>query len=148
MTVLKVLEREKLGENARVTGDYLVEQIQKKIQKKYKIVGDVRGNGFFVGIDLISDTVKKTPLDSARVSKIVNLMKEFGVFLGSTGIFSNVLKVRPPMCFSREDADFLIERLDHVLGSVVGEEVKNEGSVVGEEVKDEGKKWDSTMTNV
>jgi 4-aminobutyrate aminotransferase-like enzyme len=116
LTVLDVLRREKLPENAKTTGEYLRSKLR-ELQAKYPFIGDVRGNGLFVGVELVEDRESKTPYSGEKTETIVNALKEAGVLLGSTGKSSNVLKVRPPMCFSREDADFLVGRFEEVFGA-------------------------------
>jgi 4-aminobutyrate aminotransferase-like enzyme len=81
------------------------------------IIGDVRGSGLFIGIELVRNRESLEPAveDTARA---VNLLRERGVLLHSTGVHDNVLKIRPPLVFRQEHAELLLERLDGVLGDV------------------------------
>jgi 4-aminobutyrate aminotransferase-like enzyme len=74
----------------------------------------VRGAGLFLGVELVRDREERIPADR-EASYVVNRMRENGVLLSTDGPDNNVLKIKPPLCFSREDADFLAETLDRVL---------------------------------
>ena len=80
------------------------------------MIGDVRGNGLFFGMDLVSDRQEQTP-DAALAKRIVNTMREKGVLMGSIGEHGNILKLRPPLCFSKENADMLVETLNEVFSA-------------------------------
>ena len=82
--------------------------------KKYDLIGDVRGSGLFFGIELVTNKELKTPA-SEITSNIVNDMKDEGILLSKLGINYNTLKIRPPMTFSKQNTDFLLEKLDKVL---------------------------------
>ncbi len=114
--VLDVMENENLMENARKVGAYVREGLG-RLQDKYDLIGDVRGRGFWIGIELVRDRETKEPA-SEESDRVVNMMKERGVLMGRIGPFDNVLKMRPPMPFSRENADLLIGCLEDVLGTL------------------------------
>ncbi len=118
LAVLEVIEQEDLQTNARKTGDYLRHGLQ-QLKDTYEIVGDVRGSGLFIGIDLVRDRDTREPATN-QAHKVVNLLKDRGVLIGSTGRYDNVLKIRPPMVFSTENADMLLQRLDEVLKENLG----------------------------
>ena len=86
------------------------------MQDRHEIIGDVRGRGLFFGIDLVSDRAKKTPAP-AETKRVVNQMRQRGILMSNIGEHGNVLKLRPPLCFSRDNADLLISTLDDVLAS-------------------------------
>jgi len=113
LSVLNIIEEEKLMENAQSVGDYAIKGLQ-DLSKVYEIIGDVRGEGLFFGVELVLDRKLKTPAKDIT-NKIVNEMKEEGVLLSKLGINYNTLKIRPPMSFSLKNADFLLEKLDKVL---------------------------------
>lgn len=116
LAVLDVMEKEKLMENARVVGDYARGGI-KRLQDKHDIIGEVRGPGLFFGAELVRDRRTKEPAtDETR--RVVNFMRENGVLISRIGPFDNVLKMRPPMPFSRDNADQLLSRLDQALASL------------------------------
>uniref|UniRef100_A0A452ZCH4 Uncharacterized protein n=1 Tax=Aegilops tauschii subsp. strangulata TaxID=200361 RepID=A0A452ZCH4_AEGTS len=100
--VLKVLEKEKLQENAFVVGSYLKEKLN-ALKEKHDIIGDVRGKGLLLGVELVTDRQKKTPA-KAEIAQVMNHMKDMGVLVGKGGFFGNVFRVTPPLCFSKEDS--------------------------------------------
>jgi 4-aminobutyrate aminotransferase-like enzyme len=81
---------------------------------RHDVVGDVRGRGLFVGVELVRDRSTLAPA-TTDASRIVNTMRERGVLLGTEGPFHNILKIRPPMPFEERDADRLLELLDEIL---------------------------------
>lgn len=113
MAVLDIIEEEDLQKNAREVGTYLVNKL-KDLQKQYRLIGDVRGTGLFIGVELVLDDETLTPA-TLQASYVVNRMRELGVLLSTDGVFSNVLKIKPPMVFSTDNADFLVATLERVL---------------------------------
>lgn len=113
LAVLGVLEQERLQENALRTGQYLRERLR-EMQGRHAVIGDVRGLGLFLGVDVVLDRETRTaaPL---QASYIVNRLRECGVLTGTDGPFHNVLKLRPPLIFSEADADVFLSALDAVL---------------------------------
>ena len=87
----------------------------KKLQERHDLIGDVRGSGLFVGIDLVLDreTRKPAPL---QASYVVNRLRDRGILAGTDGPHHNVIKLRPPLVFSELDADFFAKTLDAILG--------------------------------
>ena len=116
IAVLEVLEREGLVENARIVGDYARQGLE-RLAKKHDLIGDVRGAGFFFGAELVQDRTSKEPARE-EIRRVVNRMRERGVLIGDTGMYDNVLKIRPPMPFSRNEADLLLSTLDDVLSTL------------------------------
>lgn len=114
--VLEVIEEEGLQENALKTGNYLKQELQ-NIAANHHLIGDIRGNGLFLGIDLVRDHEDRTPA-TVETSRAVNLLRERGVLIGSTGQYDNVLKIRPPLVFSRDNADLLLQKLENVLKTI------------------------------
>jgi 4-aminobutyrate aminotransferase-like enzyme len=84
---------------------------------RYEPVGDVRGAGLYVGIELVRDRASRTP-DPATATAVVNGLRERRVLISATGEHGNVLKIRPPLVFAEADADRLLTELDAVLGSL------------------------------
>ncbi|WP_405226670.1 aminotransferase class III-fold pyridoxal phosphate-dependent enzyme [Lentisalinibacter sediminis] len=113
LAVLHVIEHEALQENARVTGDYLREALR-GLQSRHEAIGDVRGAGLFAGVELVRDRETREPAP-AVARAVMNGMRREGVLVGRTGIADNVLKIRPPLVFSRQHADRLVEVMDRVL---------------------------------
>ncbi|WP_405232463.1 aminotransferase class III-fold pyridoxal phosphate-dependent enzyme [Lentisalinibacter salinarum] len=116
LAVLDVIEHEALQENARVTGGYLREALV-GLQSRHEAIGDVRGAGLFAGVELVRDRETREPAP-AIARAVMNGMRREGVLVGRTGIADNVLKIRPPLVFSRPHADRLVEVMDRVLAGV------------------------------
>lgn len=116
---MDTIEKENLQEKASIVGDYLLHKC-KELMKKHPIIGDVRGVGLFVGIDLVTDRIKRTPA-SSQAKHILTRMKEERILLSIDGPHHNVLKFKPPMVFTKTNVDDVIKLLDLVL-----EEVRHE----------------------
>ena len=116
LAVLDVLESEGLVENAAKTGRYVLERFE-ALKGRHEVIGDVRGRGLFYGIELVHDRVSKEPAADVA-GRVVNQMRASGVLMSKIGEHGNVLKLRPPLCFSRDNADLLVSTLDDVLGTV------------------------------
>lgn len=116
LAVLDVIEQENLLHNAAQVGGYLKLELL-RLQEKYEWIGDVRGTGLFFGVELVEDRLLKTPA-ALEAGLIVNLMKEQGVLISKIGVHDNILKMRPPICFSRENADYLIDNLDQAFAKI------------------------------
>ncbi|MFK7800181.1 MAG: aminotransferase class III-fold pyridoxal phosphate-dependent enzyme, partial [Anaerolineae bacterium] len=113
IAVLDVVEREGLMAHAHHVGQHLLEGL-KEFVGKYDIVGDARGAGLFLGLELVRDHETLEPA-AAEASFVSNMMREHGILLGTDGPHHNVVKIRPPMPFTITDADFLLEIMDKVL---------------------------------
>ena len=86
---------------------------------KYPIVGDVRGSGLFLGVELVRDRETLEPAGE-EASFVSNRMRAYGVLLGTDGPYHNVVKIRPPMPFDEGDADLLVATMDRVLAESFG----------------------------
>jgi 4-aminobutyrate aminotransferase-like enzyme len=113
LAVLDVVRDEGLQEHARVIGERMLAGLR-ELQDRHRAVGDVRGMGLFVGIELVRDRESREP-DGALASELVNRSVEHGVLLSTDGREHNVIKIKPPLVFSGSDADRLVETLDAVL---------------------------------
>jgi 4-aminobutyrate aminotransferase-like enzyme len=116
LAVLDVIEEEGLREHARVTGEQLMAGLR-QIAARHEAIGDVRGLGLFVGIELVRDRETREP-DSALARELANRAAERGVLLSTDGPDHNVMKIKPPLVFSGADADRLVETVDAVLAEV------------------------------
>ncbi|MGG6897650.1 aminotransferase class III-fold pyridoxal phosphate-dependent enzyme [Rhizobium sp. BR 315] len=110
LAVLHVIERDKLRDNALNVGNYLLDGFR-KMQDRFDIIGDVRGLGLFLGIELVTDRKTKAPA-TALARKINDGARARGILMGTEGPHDNVLKMRPPMIFSRANADHLLDVLN------------------------------------
>jgi 4-aminobutyrate aminotransferase-like enzyme len=112
--VLDVIEREGLQRNAFEVGGYLKSSLA-QLRARHALIGDVRGSGLFIGVELVSDRDSKAP--AAKAARfVINAMRDRGVLISRIGLHDNILKMRPPLPFSRANADQLVETLDAVLG--------------------------------
>jgi 4-aminobutyrate aminotransferase-like enzyme len=111
--VLEVIEEENLQANAFQVGAYLMDQLN-NLKQMHNIIGDVRGRGLFFGIELIRDPEKLTPANN-EAEKIANDMKDHGILISTDGPDHNVLKIKPPMVFTKDNTDQLVETLDSLL---------------------------------
>lgn len=116
MAVLDVIEREGLMANAQRVGRHLRAGLS-KLAERHALIGDVRGAGLFVGLELVTDRGARTPA-TAETVRVVNGLRERQVLLSATGEHANTLKIRPPLVFSEANADLLIGTLDEVLAGL------------------------------
>jgi 4-aminobutyrate aminotransferase-like enzyme len=116
MAVLDVIEGEDLQANALDVGRYLVDGLW-RLAERHELIGDVRGSGFFLALDLVLDRDSKTPA-TAATRTVVNELRQRGLLTGSIGPHANILKLRCPMVFSRENADYALEVIDESLAAV------------------------------
>ncbi|HEX9368681.1 MAG TPA: aminotransferase class III-fold pyridoxal phosphate-dependent enzyme, partial [Vicinamibacterales bacterium] len=114
LAVLDVVQEEHLQEHARETGAALLDALR-ALAGRHPLIGDVRGSGLFLGVELVKDRDTLEPA-GAEASDIANRMRERGILIGTDGPFANVLKIRPPMPFTRENGEHLVATLDEVLG--------------------------------
>lgn len=115
LAVLDVIEQEALQANARIVGEYLTSGLR-ALAEKHTAIGDIRGTGLFIAVELIKDKESREPA-TAFTADVVNGLKDRGVLTGSIGPDANILKLRPPMVFSREDADYMLGNLDDALAN-------------------------------
>jgi 4-aminobutyrate aminotransferase-like enzyme/Ser/Thr protein kinase RdoA (MazF antagonist) len=113
LAVLDVIEDERLQENALNVGAHMLAGLE-GLMKKHRLIGDVRGMGLFIGVELVLDRETLAPA-ADQAAYIVERMKEHGILLSTDGPLHNVLKIKPPMVFSEADADFLVGTLDKIL---------------------------------
>lgn len=113
IAVLDVLEEEKLQQNALQVGKFLIAGLQ-ELQKKYVLIGDVRGSGLFLGIDLVRDRESRSPATD-EADYVVNRLRDCGILAGTDGPHHNVIKLRPPLVFSESDAELFLRMLESVL---------------------------------
>jgi 4-aminobutyrate aminotransferase-like enzyme/Ser/Thr protein kinase RdoA (MazF antagonist) len=113
LAVLDVLEEERLQERALRVGNYWMAAL-KALQERHSLIGDVRGSGLFLGIDLVRDRSTREPA-TEEADYVVNRLRECGILAGTDGPHHNVIKLRPPLIFSEADADLFVETLDAIL---------------------------------
>jgi 4-aminobutyrate aminotransferase-like enzyme len=113
LAVLDVIRDERLQERARTVGGRLKAGLA-GLAERHPIVGDVRGLGLFLGIELVRDRATLAPA-AEEADYVVNRLRERGVLTGTDGPGHNVIKIRPPLVFSGGDADLFLATLDEVL---------------------------------
>jgi 4-aminobutyrate aminotransferase-like enzyme len=113
LAVLDVIRDEELQQNALDVGEYLKQGLA-HLQAECPLIGDVRGLGLFLGIEFVRNRETLEPADT-EAAQIVELMKERGVLLSTDGPFHNVIKIKPPLVFSRRDAEVVVSNLSSVL---------------------------------
>jgi 4-aminobutyrate aminotransferase-like enzyme len=113
LAVLDVLEADKLQQHALRVGTRLIEGL-KELQSRHPLIGDVRGSGLFLGIDLVLDRETREPAP-LQASYVVNRLRDCGILAGTDGPHHNVIKLRPPLVFSDADAKLFLETLDSLL---------------------------------
>ncbi len=113
LEVLNVIKDEGLQQNAKVVGDYLKTGLQ-NLMKDFPIIGDVRGPGLFIGFELVKNRESRGPA-TEHASYLANRMRDKGILMSTDGPYNNVMKIKPPIIFSKADSDFLLESITNVL---------------------------------
>ncbi|HCY85985.1 MAG TPA: hypothetical protein DHV36_12690 [Desulfobacteraceae bacterium] len=124
MAVLDVIENEGLRENARDVGQHMMSGLE-FLKERHHIMGDVRGTGLFIGVELVEDRATRAPAANAAAIA-VNRLKEEGILLGTCGPFSNVIEIKPPLVITRQDADHFVRTLDVILTEISTERRNHE----------------------
>ena len=113
MAVLDVIEEEGLQANALHTGAHFKAGLE-RLKDKYPLVGDVRGRGLFLGVELVLDRETLDPA-ATQAAYVVNRLREHGILMSTDGPLHNVLKIKPPIVFTKANADFVVRTLDKIL---------------------------------
>ena len=114
LAVLDVIERERLVDNSRDTGGYLKQGLA-ALAGHHDLIGDVRGSGLSICVELVRDRRTLEPA-RAETASMLNRLRDEGVLVGSEGVHGNIVKIRPPLVFRREHADLLTGAFDRALG--------------------------------
>lgn len=109
--VLEVIEEEDLKNNAKEVGDYFKQELL-TLKKEFDCIGDVRGLGLFLGVEFIK---KGDQPNSDKCAKVKQALRDHKILLGSDGPFDNILKIKPPLCFTKENVDEVIGILEKIL---------------------------------
>ena len=115
LAVLDVIDGEGLVANARIVGAGLADAIR-GLAATHPAIGDVRGRGLMVGVDLVEDPAGREPA-AALAARVMNGMRERGVLISTTGREGNVLKIRPPLVIAADQAEIIVSALDEALAA-------------------------------
>lgn len=116
LAVLDVIRDEDMQQHAKETGGYLIEGLR-KLMDKYSIISDVRGHGLFIGAEMVKDRNTMEPA-LPEIDIVVEKVKAKGYLLSTDGPLHNVLKIKPPMTFNKQNADELLQYLDEALSAL------------------------------
>ncbi len=112
-SVLDVIDNENLTQNAKLVGDYLIKEFT-QLREVSNFIGEIRGMGLSLGIEIVKDRESLEP-NTELAAKLVHELKNRNILVGTDGPFDNVFKLKPPLCFSKENADTLIDELKSCL---------------------------------
>jgi alanine-glyoxylate transaminase / (R)-3-amino-2-methylpropionate-pyruvate transaminase len=118
LAVLDVIDEDGLQENSRVLGKKLKDGFR-ALARTHQLIGDVRGMGLMLGVELVRDRTTKEPAKKETVA-VLEAARELGILVGKGGLDGNVLRIKPPMCITAQDADFCIDVLDRALTAAAG----------------------------
>jgi len=108
--VLEVIDRERIQQRAAELGARAMAGLE-RLKARHDVIGEVRGRGLMLGVELVKDRASKTPAKE-EAAQVHERSKEMGLLIGKGGLNANVLRIKPPMCLTREDVDFMLEVLD------------------------------------
>lgn len=111
--VLDVIEEEGLQHNAKVVGDHY-KKLLMELQSEYNYIGDVRGEGLFLGIEIVKNKISKEP-HPELAKYIKNKMRHHSILIGTDGPYDSVLKTKPPLCFTKENAQHVVDTINDIL---------------------------------
>jgi alanine-glyoxylate transaminase/(R)-3-amino-2-methylpropionate-pyruvate transaminase len=116
LAVMDVIDEEGLQENARRVGARLLEGLR-RLQSRHRLIGEVRGLGLMLGVELVADRETRAPA-VLQTLEVLERAREMGVLVGKGGLEGNVLRIKPPMCITVEDAEFAVDVLDRAIAGV------------------------------
>ncbi|XP_020626627.1 alanine--glyoxylate aminotransferase 2, mitochondrial-like [Orbicella faveolata] len=117
--VLETIDADGTQKNSEVVGTYFLQELLKVKKEFPDIVGDVRGKGLMIGVEFVTDKESKTPLPPEKFVPIWEDIKDMGVLMGKGGLYGNTLRIKPPMCITKEDVDFGVAALRTALQNYI-----------------------------
>jgi alanine-glyoxylate transaminase/(R)-3-amino-2-methylpropionate-pyruvate transaminase len=114
--VLEVIDRDGLQQNSLERGAQLMQGLN-GLMEKHNIIGDVRGRGLMIGLEMVKDRQTKEAA-SAECAQVFERCKDLGLILGKGGLYGNVLRIKPPMCINQADVEFMIQVLGQAFSEV------------------------------
>lgn len=106
-SVLDTIEEDGLQQNSAQVGTYLLTELA-KLRDKFDIIGDVRGKGLLIGVEMVKDKVSREPLPGVEMNEIFEDCKDMGLLIGKGGVYGQTFRIKPPMCITKDDADFAL----------------------------------------
>lgn len=119
LATLEIIDRDNIQQNAREVGGHLKARLE-ELQERHELIGEVRGLGLMLGVELVRDRQSKEPADT-ETAEVMELAKQRGLLIGKGGLQGNTLRIKPPMCLTKDDADFLADCLDECLTLVASQ---------------------------
>ncbi|MDZ4688426.1 MAG: aspartate aminotransferase family protein [Planctomycetaceae bacterium] len=113
LATLEVIDNEHIQDRARDIGNHLMHRLR-DLQERQPLIGEVRGMGLMLGVELVRDRQTKEPANT-ETADLLEQCRERGLLIGKGGLYGNVLRIKPPMCLTKDDADFLVDCLDEVM---------------------------------
>jgi len=111
---LDAVDEDKCQERSHELGTYMLENLG-KLRDEFPLVGDVRGKGLLIGIELVKDKASRRPCEKDTFNDIWEDLKDHGCLVGKGGLGQNVFRIKPPMCLTKPDCDFIIDTFRYVL---------------------------------
>jgi alanine-glyoxylate transaminase/(R)-3-amino-2-methylpropionate-pyruvate transaminase len=118
LATLEVIDADGIQENAATVGAYLKERLL-ALKDKHPLIGEVRGLGLLLGVECVIDRKTKQPA-TEQVALIMERTKDRGLLIGRGGLWGQTIRIKPPMCVTKDDADFVADCLDEVMSEVRG----------------------------
>jgi adenosylmethionine-8-amino-7-oxononanoate aminotransferase len=117
---IEIIEAERLADRALTTGNYLLDGLRGLMS--HQIVGDVRGKGLLIGVELVKDRITKEPADATQVTSVVDFCRDHGLIVGRSGggrHYGNTITLCPPLIITRAECDLIVDTLNRALGRLV-----------------------------
>jgi len=118
LAVLEVIEEEGLQRNAQVQGNRLLDGLR-ALAERHEGIGNVRGQGLMIGVELVADREAKTP-GTALTGRVLDELKDLGALVGKGGLYGNVLRIKPPLVLTNADVEFALAAMDEALTRATG----------------------------
>jgi len=116
LATMEVIDEENIQQNALEVGSHLKDRLL-ELQQRQQLIGEVRGLGLMLGVELVTDRQTKEPA-SAAAAEVMERCKQRGLIIGKGGLKGNTLRIKPPMCITKDDANFMVDCIDEVLSEV------------------------------
>lgn len=114
--VLQAIDQDQTLQNSKTVGDHL-KKLAMQLKEKYDLIGDVRGSGLMIGIELVKDRTTKEPAEP-EAGRVVEEAKHNGIIVGKGGAMGNMIRINPPLCITKEDVEFAASVLDDAIGKI------------------------------